>query len=69
MNMKKMKLTLAGICLAVFLIVILQNSDAVETRFLFVSVVMPQTVLLAVTLLIGFTLGALTMTWLGRKKR
>ena len=41
------------------LIVILQNTEAVETRIVFVSVTTPRVVLLAVSLLVGFWLGVI----------
>lgn len=41
------------------LIVILQNTQPVETRFLFITITLPNAVLLGVTLLIGIVLGIL----------
>ena len=41
------------------LIVILQNTEAVQTKVVFVSVTMPRVVLLAVALLVGFWLGVI----------
>lgn len=67
--MKKLKL-IAGAVLAVLaVIVVLQNTEPVETRLLFVSLVMPRAVLLFGTLAIGFNLGVLTATGMLRQGR
>jgi uncharacterized integral membrane protein len=52
----------AGIAIGgiVLLIIVLQNTDAVETRLLFVTLTMPRAVLLFSTTAIGFVLGLLT---------
>ena len=42
------------------LIIVLQNTEQVETKLLFVSVSMPRAALLFGTLVVGFALGALT---------
>jgi uncharacterized integral membrane protein len=57
--MKKAKIigVVAAIVLAV--IVILQNTQPVETRFLFFKATMPNAVLLALTLLVGMAIGIL----------
>lgn len=47
------------VALALGLIVILQNMQSVETRFLFFKVTMPNAVLLTLTLLVGFVIGYL----------
>ena len=51
------------------LIVILQNTEAVETELLFISVSMPRAVLLFGALLIGFALGVLTAGRISRKPK
>lgn len=59
---------ITAIVLAILVvIVVLQNTQTVETRLLFVTITMPRAVLLFVTLLVGFALGLITATWLGRK--
>ncbi|MFO7936577.1 MAG: LapA family protein [Kiritimatiellia bacterium] len=59
MNTRKIKL-IAVVCLLILTIVwILQNRAPVQTRFLFVTVTMPQSALLAVTLLTGIATGML----------
>jgi putative membrane protein len=51
---------LATLGLAVLAVIwILQNGGSVQTKFLFVTVTMPQSVLLAVTLLVGVVAGIL----------
>jgi uncharacterized integral membrane protein len=51
------------------LIVVLQNTEAVNTKILFLTVTMPGAALLFGTLLIGFVLGVGAAAWLVRKPR
>ena len=67
--MNKVKVILIAIVCLLTLIVVLQNTEAVETRLLFVSVTMPRAALLFGTLLIGFLLGVLTAGRLVRKAK
>ncbi len=48
---------------------IVQNTEAVETKLLFISISMPRAVLLFGTLLIGFALGVLTAGRIARKPK
>jgi len=57
MNRIKHVAVIAAIVLG--LVVILQNMQSVETRFLFFEFTMPNAVLLALTLLVGFVIGYL----------
>jgi lipopolysaccharide assembly protein A len=57
--MQKFRLGFAILIASFVLIVILQNTEPVETRVLFLSVTMPRAVLLLVTTVIGFLLGIL----------
>jgi uncharacterized integral membrane protein len=58
--MNKLKvLAIAAITLVV-LIVVLQNTQVVETHLLFLTVTMPNAALLFGTLIIGFAIGVLT---------
>ena len=51
---------IAAACLAVLAVIwILQNGGAVQTKFLFVTMTMPQPALLAITLLAGVAAGIL----------
>lgn len=49
------------------LIVILQNTEEVETKLLFVTMNMPRALLLFINLLIGYLLGIVTMAVLKRR--
>ena len=49
-------------------IILLQNTESVETKILFLSFTMPRAVLLFLTALIGFILGVLSSLSVGRKK-
>ena len=53
----------------VVLIVVLQNTEAVETRILFLTLTMPRAALLFGTLIVGFVLGLLTSTRLLPSKK
>lgn len=57
--MHKAKLIAAGLIALLVVVVILQNTASVETRFLFVTMTMPRAVLLFLMLAIGFFLGLL----------
>ena len=69
---KKVKIV-GGIILAVLaLIVFFQNTAAAETKLLFATVTMPRSVLLLLTLVVGFILGLITpidFVQRARKKR
>jgi uncharacterized integral membrane protein len=66
--MARAKLTAAFVLVVVGLIVVLQNTQPVETRFLFMAVTMPIAALLAITLLIGIAVGMLVALGLSGKK-
>ena len=55
--MGKIKLIVTVILTLLCLIVILQNTASVETRFLFVTITMPRAILLLITTTIGFLAG------------
>ncbi len=67
--MTKFKVILLAVVGLLVLIVVLQNTEAVETRLLFLTVTMPRAVLLFGTLLIGFALGVLTAGRIVRKPK
>ena len=56
------KLKIVGIAIIVLIVVImvLQNTQAVETKLLFFKVTMPNAALLFGTLIVGFAIGVLT---------
>ena len=58
----KGKLIAVAVLAIVVLIVVLQNTEAVETRILFLTLTMPRAALLFGTLIVGFVLGLLTST-------
>jgi uncharacterized integral membrane protein len=60
--MKKAKFIIVLIISLLALILILQNTTAVETKLLFMTITMPRALLLLVTFLIGFTAGLITMS-------
>ena len=67
--MQRAKIVIAAIVALLTLIVVLQNTQAVETRILFITVTMPRALLLIVTLLAGFILGILTVSHYTGKTR
>lgn len=56
---RNVKLWIAAIATVLITIVVVQNTESVETRLLFARVSMPRAVLLFSTLAIGFVLGLL----------
>jgi len=65
--MKKAKIITIVIILLLTLIVFLQNTQAVETKFLFLTVTMPRVLLLFVTFVLGFVGGLITASYVLRK--
>ncbi|SEM25562.1 Protein of unknown function [Syntrophus gentianae] len=63
------KLLAAFSAILLILIVIIQNSQPVETKFLFISITMPNAALLASTLLIGIFVGILIALSFSSAKR
>ena len=55
----KIKIVLGSVLGILVLIIVLQNTEAVETKLLFMSVTMPRAAFLFGTLLVGFALGVL----------
>jgi uncharacterized integral membrane protein len=55
----RVKLLISGLLGLLVMIVILQNTAAVETKLLFLTISMPRAVLLFGTTLLGFILGVL----------
>ena len=67
--MSRWKLAAVAIVAILAIIVVLQNTQAVETKLLFVTVTMPRAVLLFVTLVIGFVIGVLAAEKITRRRR
>jgi len=65
--MKRFKLISIAILTILGIIIILQNTEQVETRLLFLSITMPRAILLMGTTLIGFALGILVSLFFQRK--
>ena len=66
--MSRWKLIVTVVLAALAIIVVLQNTQSVETKVLFITIAMPRAMLLLVTLLIGFVLGVITAGHVARKK-
>lgn len=67
--MAKLKLIVLLVLSVLSIILVVQNTQAVETRLLFVTVTMPRAALLALTLLLGFACGILTAIAVGKNRR
>lgn len=65
--MSQIKLVAALILAVVAIVLIVQNTEPVETRILFATVVMPRAVLLLITTLVGFAAGILTALFWWRR--
>jgi putative membrane protein len=59
-TVNKLKIIGIAVIVLIVLIVVLQNTQAVETKLLFLTVTMPNAALLFGTLIIGFAIGVLT---------
>ena len=66
--MTRAKLVIALMLIVAALIIVMQNTEAVETRILFLTLTMPRAALLAITLLIGIGIGMLVALGLSGKK-
>ena len=66
--MKKFKLIAAAVAVILVIIVILQNTQAVETKILFLTVSMPRALLLFVSVGVGFAGGLVAALSVLRKK-
>ncbi|UCF17101.1 MAG: LapA family protein [Phycisphaerales bacterium] len=58
--MKKAKIIIIAIVTLLALIVFLQNTETVETKFLFTKITMPRVLLLIMTFMTGFVVGLIT---------
>jgi uncharacterized integral membrane protein len=59
-QMSKLKLVAIGVIALFAVIVVFQNTQAVETKLLFLTLTLPNAALLFGTLIIGFAIGVLT---------
>ena len=67
--MERFKLISIAVLVGLGIIIILQNTQQVETKILFMTITMPRAVLLMATTLIGFALGVLVSFLFQRKGR
>ena len=65
--MSRWKLLAVAIVAILAIIVVAQNTQAVETKLLFATVIMPRAILLLIALLVGFVLGVLAAARISRK--
>jgi uncharacterized integral membrane protein len=65
--MKKAKVILIIVILLIALIVSLQNTEGVETKFLFMKFTMPRVLLLLLTFILGFVGGMITTSVILKK--
>jgi len=66
--MQRIKLIGSLTAVLLIVIIILQNTQPVETRILFISITMPNAILIGLTLLIGVAAGILiTLTLSGKR--
>jgi len=66
--MKRMKLIGALTAILLIVIVILQNTQPVATRLLFITITMPNAVLVGLSLLVGLAAGILVaLTFSGKR--
>jgi len=65
--MKKVKIALIIIILLIALVVSLQNTEAVETKFLLATVTMPRVLLLLLTFTLGLVAGLIIASIILRK--
>jgi len=67
--MARLKLIAAFTAILLIVIVILQNTQPVETRFLFITITMPNALLIGFTLLIGIAVGIIAALALSTKQK
>ena len=67
-GMNRFKMISIAILTIVGVIIILQNTEQVETKLLFLSITMPRAILLIGTTLIGFAIGILVSFFFQRKE-
>ena len=65
--MKNIKIVLITVVVSLAVVVALQNTQQVETKFLFTSITMPRVLLLLSALALGFIIGFITAGLLRRK--
>ena len=67
--MMKVKLIVVSVLAALGIVIALQNTEVVETKVLFATVIMPRAFLLFITTVLGFVLGVLvSIIWSKRRE-
>ncbi|MBC8873883.1 MAG: LapA family protein [Planctomycetes bacterium] len=66
---QKIKIIALAVLVLLAVIIVLQNKEQVETKLLFVSLMMPRAALLFGTMVTGFALGILTAGRLMRRAK
>ena len=67
--MKKARVILIIVIVLLALIVSFQNTEAVETKFLLLTITMPRVLLLLLTFTLGFVGGMITASFILRKPK
>jgi len=65
----KVKIIVFLVLLIIAFVIVLQNTEAVETKLLFATVTMPRALLLFTTTIIGFAAGVLISLSLSKKRQ
>jgi putative membrane protein len=68
-TMVTIKVIVFLVLLIIVFIIVLQNTEAVETKLLFATVTMPRALLLFTTTIIGFAAGVLVSLSLSKKRQ
>ena len=66
--MKRIKFIGIGVLVLLIIIVVLQNTERVDTKLLFFTITMPRALLLAATAAIGFIVGLMSSLKIRRGK-
>ena len=66
--MARVKLIAALFLVTLMIVVVFQNTQPVETKFLFVTITMPRAALIGITMLIGIATGILMALGLSARK-
>ena len=66
--MRRLKLVIASVLGFLLLVIVLQNTDTVETRILSATVELPRAIMLLVAVAFGFVLGMMSVWWTRRRK-
>jgi len=65
--MRLPRLIIVAVLVVLLVILIVQNTEAVETKILFITITLPRAILLGVTLAVGWVAGLISAEILDRK--